>query len=310
LEPKCAVHFNNITPSGKKTELPYYFECIIMTLDWLKRLLQRGCCTSYSLTSTHDDFEVDEEAIDLSAESFPNALESGSSVVSEWQEEALRCKIEQDPKNWQTHYYLGSVLVEQEGKFEEAERHLKLALLFNPYHVESYFSLAYSYHEQGNFSKAIQTFLIALKLDGRNAELWTGLGSAYKADQQLENAFGAYRNAIAIDPLFTMPYYNLGNLYYEVGDTEHAITLFMQCLRIDPSHTGMFINWIGNWLVAATFPLLLEALSPKWTFIIFIFTTGFFFFFTYKFVPETKGRTIAEISRMFKSNAVVVSVQV
>lgn len=61
---------------------------------------------------------------------------------------------------------------------------------------------------------------------------------------------------------------------------------------------GIFINWIANWLVAFSFPLLLEFTQP-FTFLIFVATTAFFLWFTQKFVPETKGKTIAEVKKSF-----------
>jgi sugar porter (SP) family MFS transporter len=62
---------------------------------------------------------------------------------------------------------------------------------------------------------------------------------------------------------------------------------------------GIFINWVANWLVAFTFPILLEHTQP-YTFLVFVATTGFFIFFTAHYVPETKGLTIKEVSKEFE----------
>lgn len=62
---------------------------------------------------------------------------------------------------------------------------------------------------------------------------------------------------------------------------------------------GIFINWIANWLVAFTFPLLLEYTQP-YTFLVFVASTGFFLWFTRRFVPETKGRTIVQVTKLFE----------
>jgi len=61
---------------------------------------------------------------------------------------------------------------------------------------------------------------------------------------------------------------------------------------------GIFINWAANWLVAFTFPHLLEYTQP-YTFLVFVATAAFFLFFTVQFVPETKGMTVAEIAEEF-----------
>jgi MFS family permease len=61
---------------------------------------------------------------------------------------------------------------------------------------------------------------------------------------------------------------------------------------------GISVNWIANWLVAFSFPILLEYTHP-YTFLLFAATTGFFLYFTNKFVPETKGLTICEVTQKF-----------
>lgn len=63
---------------------------------------------------------------------------------------------------------------------------------------------------------------------------------------------------------------------------------------------GIFINWGANWLVAFSFPHLLEYTQP-FTFLIFVMTAIFFLYFTLRFVPETKGLTVAQITENFKN---------
>ena len=63
---------------------------------------------------------------------------------------------------------------------------------------------------------------------------------------------------------------------------------------------GIFINWGANWLVAFSFPHLLEYTQP-FTFLIFVTTAMFFLYFTLRFVPETKGLTVAQITEEFKN---------
>ena len=61
---------------------------------------------------------------------------------------------------------------------------------------------------------------------------------------------------------------------------------------------GIFINWVANWLVAFSFPILLQFTQP-FTFLIFVASTGYFLYFTNNFVPETKGLTIAQVTAKF-----------
>mmetsp|Transcript_20395 Transcript_20395/g.39296 ORF Transcript_20395/g.39296 Transcript_20395/m.39296 type:complete len:570 (-) Transcript_20395:220-1929(-) len=63
---------------------------------------------------------------------------------------------------------------------------------------------------------------------------------------------------------------------------------------------GIFINWLANWFVAFTFPHLLEYTQP-YTFLVFVGTAAFFLFFTIKYVPETKGLSVAKVTKEFAS---------
>jgi len=55
------------------------------------------------------------------------------------------------------------------------------------------------------------------------------------------------------------------------------------------------VNWLSNFVVGLLFPLIDKGLYP-YTFIPFVVLLIIFFTFTYFVVPETKGRTIAEIN--------------
>lgn len=57
---------------------------------------------------------------------------------------------------------------------------------------------------------------------------------------------------------------------------------------------------VANWAVAFSFPVLLHV-AREWAFLLFIATTSTFFFFTLCFVPETKNRSVPEITRIFQA---------
>jgi hypothetical protein len=61
---------------------------------------------------------------------------------------------------------------------------------------------------------------------------------------------------------------------------------------------GIFVNWVANWLVAFSFPILMTFTQP-YTFLIFVGTTTFFLYFTKHFVPETKGLTVSQLAVEF-----------
>lgn len=61
---------------------------------------------------------------------------------------------------------------------------------------------------------------------------------------------------------------------------------------------GVCLNWVANWLVAFSFPLLKRVMG-QYTFFLFTGTTFVFGIFTYMKVPETKNRSIKEVTAEF-----------
>lgn len=62
---------------------------------------------------------------------------------------------------------------------------------------------------------------------------------------------------------------------------------------------AVFANWFANFLVALVFPPLQEALHGK-TFFIFAFINFLTIFFYWKFIPETKGKSLEELEEHFQ----------
>ena len=61
---------------------------------------------------------------------------------------------------------------------------------------------------------------------------------------------------------------------------------------------GQPLNWIANLIVSTAFPLLFAAMGRN-AYLIFVGLTAFFGWFTYFKLPETKGKTIAQIQADF-----------
>ena len=61
---------------------------------------------------------------------------------------------------------------------------------------------------------------------------------------------------------------------------------------------GQPLNWIANLTVSTAFPILFAALG-RYTYLIFVALTAFFGWFTYFKLPESKGKTVAQIQADF-----------
>jgi len=75
--------------------------------------------------------------------------------------------------------------------------------------------------------------------------------------------------------------------------------LFSQSGRPIATSVAVSVNWTANFLVGLGFPIIKEA-AGAYVFIIFIVIQLFFILYVWRFVPETKNRTIEEISSAFR----------
>jgi len=58
---------------------------------------------------------------------------------------------------------------------------------------------------------------------------------------------------------------------------------------------ALFVNWLSNYLVALTFLDLVAWIGSGGTFLFYALITAAAFFFVYRFIPETKGKSLEEI---------------
>ncbi|KAK0166971.1 hypothetical protein PV327_004431 [Microctonus hyperodae] len=75
--------------------------------------------------------------------------------------------------------------------------------------------------------------------------------------------------------------------------------LFNQSARPVATSIAIAVNWSANFIVLMAFPLL-KVICGSNVFIIFVVFQFLFTLFIYKKVPETKNKTIEEISSMFR----------
>jgi len=75
--------------------------------------------------------------------------------------------------------------------------------------------------------------------------------------------------------------------------------IFDSSARGNANSIAVMSNWLANFLVATFFLPLNNALG-QYTFLVFAAFLVFFIFFTWKFVPETKGKTYEQISNEMK----------
>ena len=66
------------------------------------------------------------------------------------------------------------------------------------------------------------------------------------------------------------------------------------------SSIGQPLNWIANLTVSTLFPILFTVMG-RYTYLLFVGLTFFFGWFTWNKLPETKGKTIAQVTKDFEN---------
>jgi SP family facilitated glucose transporter-like MFS transporter 1 len=74
--------------------------------------------------------------------------------------------------------------------------------------------------------------------------------------------------------------------------------LFKQNARPVATAVAVGVNWMANFIISWAFQPITTLIGP-YVFLIFMVTMAFFIFYTYSYVPETKDRTITEITEQF-----------
>lgn len=79
--------------------------------------------------------------------------------------------------------------------------------------------------------------------------------------------------------------------------------LFSQSARSKAVGVGSLVNWLANFIIGLVFPLMISETSGmgNYTFVPFTVLLAIFFVFTYFKLPETKNKTIEEITALYKT---------
>ena len=77
--------------------------------------------------------------------------------------------------------------------------------------------------------------------------------------------------------------------------------IFPTKIRGSAMSIAVFVIWTGTLLITQLTPMLMEGLGGAFTFWIFMVNAIILLIFTYKMIPETKGRTLEEIEHAWKT---------
>ena len=159
------------------------------------------------------------------------------------------------PKFGRAHHNLG-VLLEEQGKLDEARKHLELFVKLEEeagrHTGEAYYSLGVLELEQLHLKEAKMLLQKALDTDPSSAFYSNALGDVYLAEKNPNVAHAYYQKAIERDPKFAVAYSGLGDAERALGDQDKALAAYRKALELRPDY-GLVYYKLG---------LMFEATNP------------------------------------------------
>ena len=143
--------------------------------------------------------------------------------------------IERAPRNAAFLNNRAQVLSEA-GRFDEAMRDLKRALMLEPRFHAALCHLGSLLRRQGRHDEALAAFRRAVAIEPRAPDAHVGLGNVLRERGDRAAARAAYDAALALDAGHTSARYNLGALLLEAGDGAGAEREFRRVLERDPGN--------------------------------------------------------------------------
>ena len=129
--------------------------------------------------------------------------------------------LEEDPKNGQLHYAVGSVFYLKVA-FEDAVRHLEESFRLDPDQLLSPYYLGMVARKQGRNEEAIRVFRKILNKHPGHVLTYEGLAMSLVKEKQYEEARRNFERAIELNPDSARASYQLGQLLVRMGLREEA----------------------------------------------------------------------------------------
>jgi tetratricopeptide (TPR) repeat protein len=136
-------------------------------------------------------------------------------------------RLDKLPKKIGAEVYVGAArLLENQGKYAEAEEKYRDALRAAPNDVNALVSLARLYDRQGQGQKAIETYHKASQANPSSSLVFNDAGMCFRRQRQLDKAIIAFRRAVDLAPDNTKYRNNLAAALVDAGRYQEAYNEF------------------------------------------------------------------------------------
>ena len=152
-----------------------------------------------------------------------------------------RDTLAKNPDCWMAHNNLG-LLLENQGRIEEAMEHYHKAIQINPNYFEALNNLGVALAAKGRFDEAIENYRKAIQINPNYSEALNNLGVALAAKGRFDEAIENYHKAIQINPNFSEALNNLGIALAAKGRFDEAIENYRKAIQINPNFSEALDN--------------------------------------------------------------------
>jgi tetratricopeptide (TPR) repeat protein len=121
---------------------------------------------------------------------------------------------------WVDQRLLSPMLLESEGKHQDARRELERLVEMQPQSALAWHCLGTVHFHQGTLNRAIDCYRKALDLAPRFLLCWYDLGVAYYHRGNMPASIAAYRHCLEIDAHYNAAHYRLGVALFHAGDLD------------------------------------------------------------------------------------------
>lgn len=113
---------------------------------------------------------------------------------------------------------------------------------FSPETMNSFYSIAYGFHESKHLEEASNAFYFLCSIDPLVHNFWVGYGHAEQMLERYPSALHAYAMAVLTNDANPLPHYLAGECYMEMKDykeAKHSLDLAIECARKDLAHAAL-----------------------------------------------------------------------
>lgn len=150
---------------------------------------------------------------------------------------SLETAIVAEPKNGEYLYNLARIL-HIARQLDQARRYYQQSLLYAPNNADTLDNLGVLYQQQGDFPNAITQHTKALELAPSHPNARFNLAKAYHQNGEIKEAIKQFLAGLRLSPNHPNELKTLGILYLADNQTENAIRCFKNVLRLAPKDAG------------------------------------------------------------------------